>query len=311
MFKPILISTAVFVAGLHTPIAEAGHTPSHHHAADAWTSVDVRASALVALTDAMLITVGDSTAGDTKDAATMDEQFGEAFDLRIAYKPEDCDTIFSVGAKHYYKDFSKIFTGIGISNSIGLQGDELNANSLPSTTDITRSIVEVDFQQDLLSRDSWRLGTLFGARAGHIKADAYITNNTASVHSKAKFTGVGPRFGLYTVKDLSALDGLSVNWQLSFAPLVGEARTETAQSTEDDTADWESTRVMPLLDSEFALTYQKRLRHVELAASLGAQLEWWSNGPDHFRASSSSTILAPRAVDYFFAGPFAEFSVRW
>ena len=105
--------------------------------------------------------------------------------------------------------------------------------------------------------------------------------------------------------------GFGFNVGSSASLLVGRDETRTKQSSENDEAVSRSTRVVPIIDMELTLVYEKMFGSLSTSFRVGDQAEWWSNGPDHFRAFSTTAVPPPGGEDYLFFGPFAELKVKW
>jgi len=295
----------------HTPVAS-----SPRRSEEEWTA-SVSASALTVSSTALVVVKGDDDFGDTASSQEITPEFDLGLNARLAWAPANSRFSFGAGAKWWSTSLEDNFNGIDIVPFIGVDRNRVNRMSVEM--DIDRFVGDLDTTYDFLSNGEVDLGLLAGLRTGYFRSHAEyrtikrgVTDPTelAETDSAALFYGLGPRLGVSSKLDLGK--GFGLEGSSSASVLFGQTDISTRQAdARDGKADEFRTTFVPILDADLGLTYLHKTAYLMTTARLGAELEWWTNVPDHYRIHSSSAAESQAGKDYLFFGPSVSLQMTW
>mgnify|MGYP001167898475 CR=1 FL=1 len=279
-------------------------------------TASVSASAMTVSSQALVVVKGDDDTGDTVGSQEITPEIAPGFNARLAWAPARSRFSYGVGAKWWSASLEDNFNGVDIVPFIGVDRNRVNRMSVDMKID--RFIGDVDSTYDFLSNGEVDLGLLAGLRVAYFRTHAqYRTlergvsdpTEEAETDSAALFYGFGPRFGLSSKLDLG--NGFGLDGSGSASVLFGQTDIATRQAREAGVASDFRTTFVPIMDADLGLTYERSTADLMTRVRLAAQLEWWSNVPDHYRIHSSSAAESQPGKDYLFFGPSASVQMSW
>jgi hypothetical protein len=244
-------------------------------------------------------------------AQNLIQPWRPAFRVGGGYALNDCSSI-SVGYMQFFSNVSQTLglpSGAPLGSVVSSILDPGTVNS-GTTFSLVNATSAVNFRMADISYNALIFGTpnsylnwSAGARYGHLRqnfqqdAEFAQPNNPQFTTSSINFDGVGPRAGLDGRRRIGATN-FSAYGQTSISALFGEftagyTQTDTLTTATLASSNWQSARVVPVLDWELGLSW---------TSCSGC----WRIGGGYYTAFWFNTITTPQYISAVQANNFVQ-----